>query len=121
MSVYMQRQKRTWGVHLHPFLPVPPRLGFSLNLELMLSPLDWKPAVSTPFRGGVTDTHGIPDSSVGAGIPNPIYMAMQQELSTSKPSLQVPGVIFTVEQNPLLGFSIAFASDCSEVLNGSLA
>lgn len=39
----------------------------------------------------------------GCRIPNPIYMAMQQELSTSKPSLQVLGVIFTVEQNPLLG------------------
>lgn len=44
-----------------------------------------------------------------------------KELLTSKPSLQVLGVISTVEQNPLLGFSGTFTLDCSEVWNVSLA
>ena len=40
---------------------------------------------------------------------------------TSKLSLQVLGVICTVEQNPLLGFDGTFTSDGSEVWNVSLA
>lgn len=41
------------------------------------------------------------------GIPNPVFMVVQQELLTSKPSLQLLGLICAVQQYPLLGFCIA--------------